>query len=181
MARDLSELFNSRKRLTIVPGWAEIDSEIMQVVAALEIDGVTVVEGLQFRATARKRMPDEMITCLVEYHPDGEVGGPLSRLEWRPLKVHNNKARGPAEWQNKLIKGCHHHRFDLNLQYAAVELAKGAKLPIAVQLTASPANFALLKESPSCISAPNWERCLRPYRDLQTLSKMTCRMIEFVT
>jgi hypothetical protein len=85
MAHDLKELSNATKRLTIIPGWAEIDSEFLQIVAPIEIEGVTI-EGLQFRACARKRLPDEMITCQVEYHPNGEAGGPLARLEWRPIK-----------------------------------------------------------------------------------------------
>lgn len=168
MAHDLKELFNSPKRLTIISGWAELDSEFLQLVAPLEIAGVTV-EGLQFRACARKRLPDEMVTCQVEYHPNGEVGGPLARLEWRPMSAHNNKSRGPVEWQNRLITGCHHHRFDLNFQYAEAEMTKGSNLPIAVPLTASPAKYpdvlALVKEefridNVDLIEVPPWEAIL---------------------
>jgi hypothetical protein len=108
----------------------------------LQIDDV-VVEGLQFRAVARKQLPDEMITFQLEYHPHGEIGGPLCRIEWRPLSGHNNKGRGPKEWQNKVIVGCHHHSFDLNFRYAQDELRKGT-LPIAIPLEDSPKDFNLL-------------------------------------
>jgi hypothetical protein len=101
MALDLSTLVESEKTLPFQPDWAERDSEGLVIVCPLEIAGVTI-EGLQFRATAKKRLPDEMVTFQVEYHPPGELGGPLCRLEWRPLSSHSNKGRGPVEWQNRL-------------------------------------------------------------------------------
>jgi hypothetical protein len=141
MATDLKKLFESQKSLAARPSWVERDSEGLEVVCPLEIEGV-VVEGLQFRATAKKRMPDELVTMQVEFHPAGEPGGPLARIEWRPLSTHNNKGRGPPEWQNKLIRGCHHHPFDLNLAHAEHHLRNNGKLLIAVPLKDSPANFS---------------------------------------
>ncbi len=143
MSLELPALFGSDKLLAITPGWVELNSECLQIVCPLVI-GSVAVEGLQFRATARKRLPDEMVTCQVELHPGNKLGGPLCRVEWRPLSSHNNKARGPAEWQNRIITGCHHHRFDLNMIYAEKEMREGGNLPIAVPLEDSPENFDAL-------------------------------------
>jgi hypothetical protein len=139
MALDLPALFQSEKLLAIEPNWAEQDSEGLMVICPIEVEGVAI-EGFQFRATAKKRLPDEMLTFQVEYHPPGEPGGPLARIEWRPLSSHNNKGKGPPKWRNKMIIGCHHHRFDLNLKYAPKVLGRG-NLPIAVPLDASPTSF----------------------------------------
>jgi hypothetical protein len=167
MALDLSTLVESEKTLPFQPDWAERDSEGLVIVCPLEIAGVTI-EGLQFHATAKKRLPDEMVTFQIEYHPPGELGGPLCRLEWRPLSNHNNKGRGPVEWQNRLIVGCHHHRFDLNLEYAEKELRQG-NLPIAVPLASSPSTFdgllVLVKKefrvnNIELVEVPPWEPTL---------------------
>jgi hypothetical protein len=138
MARDIEKLFRSDKMLAIAPGWNS-RGDLLEVVCPLEIDA-TVVEGLQFRLTARKAMQDEMVTAQVEYHPSDEVGGPLARIEWRPLSGHNNRGRGPKAWQNRIIEGCHHHSFDLNQRYALKDLNRGS-LPIALPLEASPKDF----------------------------------------
>jgi len=81
-----------------------------------------------------------MLTFQLELHPPGEIGGPLCRLEWRPLAGHNNRGRGPKEWQHKQMVGCHHHTFDLNQRYASKDVAKGL-LPLAIPLENSPTNF----------------------------------------
>jgi hypothetical protein len=144
MALDLKTIFDAQKTLAIRASWVERDSLGLDLVCPLEMDGV-VVEGLQFRACAHKRLPDERVRIQLEYHPATEPGGPLARIEWRPISTHNNKARGPKEWQNRLISGCHYHRFDLNFEYAEIQVRRG-NLPIAVPLNDSPANFRDLIE-----------------------------------
>jgi len=84
MPSDLQQIFEAKKTLATNPQWVELDSQAIEVVCPLEIDGV-VVEGLLFRATARKGLPDELVTAQVEYHPSAEPGGPLARIEWRPI------------------------------------------------------------------------------------------------
>jgi hypothetical protein len=140
MALELLTLFQTEKLLAIEPNWVEQDSEGLMVLCPIEVDGVTI-EGFQFRATARKRLPDEMLVFQIEYHPPAERGGPLARIEWKPLSSHNNKGNGPPKWRNQMIRGCHYHRFDLNLKYAPKALRQGANLPIAVPLDDSPENF----------------------------------------
>jgi hypothetical protein len=142
MTQDIETLFAANKMLAIAPAWVQRDSDLLEIVCPLEIDG-TVVEGLVFRLTARKAMPDEMVTAQIEYHPAGEAGGPLARIEWKPLSSHNNRGLGPKEFRHRLIGGCHHHSFAMNLRHCPNELRKG-QLPVAVPLDASPANFDAL-------------------------------------
>lgn len=142
MPINFTEVFEAQKALAIAPSWSPRNSEGLEIVCPLSIDGV-IIQGLQFRATARVRLPDEMLTFQVEYHPDTEAGGPLARIEWRPMSPHNNKGVGPVEWQHKLITGCHHHPFAMNMEFAESEVKKG-KLPVAIPLTESPANFPAL-------------------------------------
>ena len=168
MAIDLETLFSSEKMLAAEPVWGERDGELLEVFCPLEIDGI-VIEGLNFRAVARKRLPDELVTVQLEYHPPNERGGPLARIEWKPLRGHNNRGRGPKEFQNRLISGCHCHPFDLNWKYARKELTEAGNLPIAVPLTRSPRNFDALLEfvkedfritNIEWIEVPPWEPTL---------------------
>jgi hypothetical protein len=164
---DLATLVKADKLIAVQPDWTERDSEGLTVISPLQIDDI-VVEGLLFRVTAKKRLPEEMLTFQLEFHPPGEIGGPLCRLEWRPLAGHSNKGRGPKEWQHRPIVGCHHHTFDLNQQYAAKDVAKGL-LPIAVPLDNSPVDFngllVLVKKefrisNIEWLEAPPWEPTL---------------------
>jgi hypothetical protein len=166
MAQDIEKLFRSDKMLAIEPAWNNRD-DLLELICPLEIDG-TVVEGLQFRLTARKSMQDEMVTAQVEYHPSDEIGGPLARIEWKPLSGHNNKGRGPKAWQNRVIEGCHHHIFELNLRYAPKEINRGG-LPIALPLEASPKDFNSLLDfvhkefritNIQWVEVPPWEPAL---------------------
>jgi hypothetical protein len=140
MPLDIETIFRSDKMLATAPTWQERDSEALEVVCPLEIDGA-VIEGLYFRLRARKRMPDELVTAQIEYHPANEPGGPLSRVEWRPLSSHNNKGLGPKELRNKMINGCHYHPFQLNLKHASDQMRRAGRLPIAVPMVESPKNF----------------------------------------
>lgn len=164
---DLKTLFESDKLIAVQPDWSEQDLEGLTIVSPLQI-GDVVVEGLLFRATAKKRLPDEMLTFQLEFHPPSEIGGPLCRLEWRPLAGHNNRGRGPKEWLHKQIAGCHYHTFDLNQRYAAKDMAKGI-LPIAIPLENSPEDFdqllVLVKEefrisNIEWLEAPPWSPTL---------------------
>ncbi|SRR5579871_4771919 len=168
MAADLEKLFAAEKMLAVEPAWGDRDGDVLEIVCPLEIDG-TVVEGLFFRARARKRMPDEVVTVQLEYHPPNERGGPLARIEWKPLRGHNNRGRGPKEFQNKLIEGCHRHPFDLNWKHARKELTEAGNLPIAVPLETSPKDFDSLLQfvkkdftitNVEWIEVPPWEPTL---------------------
>lgn len=120
------------------------DGEWLVLVSPLDIDGVTV-EGLQFRATALLVRRDESITFQLEYFPRRRQpkGGPMERIEWRPLRGHNNKLIGPLEHRNKLQRGSHHHEFRLNWEHSKTAVRKG-DLPLSVPIQPEPSYDEIL-------------------------------------
>jgi hypothetical protein len=99
MQVELPALVAAKKTLPITPVWRRTGTlDWIQATAPLDIDGVTV-EGLRVRVTAKQGLSNENVTCQLEYLPSprGSVrGGPLWRIEWRPLSPHNNKGLGTA-------------------------------------------------------------------------------------
>ena len=96
---DLPALISADKVLVAAPAWAEIGPGVLVLTAPLEIEGVTI-EGLTLRGTARKPMPDRQVVFQLEYRAAGISGGPICRIEWRPLSGHNNRGIGPKEFRN---------------------------------------------------------------------------------
>jgi len=148
MQFELPDLFNAEKVLATTGRWTPRtplrNSDWLEFIAPLEIDGATIA-GLRLRATVIRDMPDRAITCQLEYHRPRQHGAALSRIEWRPLKGHNNKGLGPMEYRYKQIRDCHIHPFDENWRDAAKALRRG-NLPIAIPLAPSPDDFAALLE-----------------------------------
>jgi hypothetical protein len=148
MALDLPDAFAAQKTLAATGRWAVRDphrnSQWLTFVAPLEIDGVTIA-GLRLRGTAIVNLPDEAVCFQLEYHRPRQQGSALARIEWRPIKGHNNKGLGPKEHQFIEMRGCHHHPFDLNWNGAAKQLRRG-NLPIAVPIIQSPQSFIKLLE-----------------------------------
>jgi len=126
MDEDLVALYESKKRFPLRPIWRPRDKHTIQCVQALDIGGVTT-EGLRFRATALVQRPDESVTFQLEYTPPRRQprGGPLSRIEWRPLTAHSNKRRGPRELWDVIQKGTHHHDFHACWSENPAEVRKG--------------------------------------------------------
>jgi hypothetical protein len=141
---ELPEIFNAEKSLPLRPVWLEEANDRLSLVSPLDIDGVTI-EGLRFRITAMIPRLEECVTVQVEYIPPMRDlrGGALARIEWKPLKGHNNKNAGPLAHRNKFITASHHHRFDLNWNEQAAALRRG-NLPIAVPVEPDPATFETL-------------------------------------
>jgi hypothetical protein len=138
---DLPALVGAEKVLAAAPSWVQRGADTLDLTASLEIDDVAV-EGLTLRGRARKPLPDREVIFQLEYRSH-EGGGPICRIEWRPLNKHNNKGIGPKQLQNVIQDGSHHHRFDLNWQRSPAAVLRG-ELPIAVPLDDDPTNFRAL-------------------------------------
>ena len=114
MAETLRELVEAEKVIVSPTEWQRI-GRCLEIKLPLEIDGV-VEEQFFFRATAIAALPDQQVTFQLEYHgvriPGGT--GPLCRLEWNPKGYHNNKGKGPPEWQFLDQWGTHFHSFEDN-------------------------------------------------------------------
>jgi hypothetical protein len=137
-------LHTTSKRLIAPPQeWAErANPDELFWASPIEINGVAV-EGFRFRMTAMRSMPEEAVTCQLEYHERRKIGGPLCRVDWKPMHAHDNKAHGPPDLRHKrfAVSHSHHHEFNVNWSYAASMVRKG-NLPIAVDLSPEPPNFS---------------------------------------
>jgi len=142
MPTKIFDLVHAEKELSAVPVWIDRGSDGLEVSATLEVGGVTV-EGLTLRGTARKPLMDRHVTFQLEYRHSQIIGGPVARIEWRPLNPHNNKGLGPKRLQHVIQTSSHHHLFDLNWRRSEEGVLKG-DLPIAVPLEGEPKNFRAL-------------------------------------
>jgi hypothetical protein len=138
MPTKIEGLVAAHKVLLDVPVWTERGADGLDFSVPLEIDGVTV-EALTLRGRARKPLPDREVIFQLEYHHAQIVGGPIARIEWKPLNTHNNKGLGPKHLRHVLQTGSNHHRFDLNWKRSQEGVLEG-QLPIAVPLDEEPEN-----------------------------------------
>jgi hypothetical protein len=141
---ELPEIYAVEKAIVSATEWIERDaarhSDLLTMIAHLEIDGASI-PGLRLRGTAIRNMPDRAVTFQIEYHRPRQHGAALARVEWIPVKGHNNKGLGPKELQFILIPGTHIHPFDLNWKDAQKHLKRG-NLPIAMPLALTLNTFA---------------------------------------
>lgn len=114
------------------------------------------------------RRPDADVVFQLEHHPFSEFGGPICRMEWKPLRGHTNKGCGPKALQFREIRGSHHHPFDLNWAHSEKEVKRG-KLPIAIPIEPEPTNFrdflaiigkAFKIKNIQLIAVPEWQAVL---------------------
>jgi hypothetical protein len=139
MISSLPSLVCADKVLAATTTWIERGPDTLEFTAPLEANGVAI-EGLSFRGRARKSLPDREVIFQLEYHAPQIVGGPICRIEWRPLNAHNNKGLGPKELRHVIQAGSHHHRFDLNWARSQEAVLRG-DLPIAVSIDTDPASL----------------------------------------
>lgn len=160
---DLPALVRGDKIIVVQPTWVERGADGLELTAPLEIDGVAI-EGLTLRGRARKPLADREVIFQLEYRGPDVIGGPICRIEWRPLNKHNNKGIGPKELRNIIQDGSHHHRFDLNWERSQIAVLRG-EIPIAVPLD-DPGNFRALLASVGkefrikriqSVTVPPWE------------------------
>jgi hypothetical protein len=153
-----------KKSIPGLPVWLELKTDYLVLVTPLDMDGVTV-EGLRLRVTARKSLPDEQVTLQMEYRNPAGEGGPFARIEWRPLRPHDNKGFGPPEWRHRKMYGTHHHSFAENWLWCQQQVERG-RLKVALPIDPDAPSFtALLAVAAqefripdlTSIAAPGWE------------------------
>jgi hypothetical protein len=166
MPTKIEGLVLAKKTLLDTPAWIVRGADVLDFSAPLEVDGVTV-EALTLRGRARKPLPDRELVFQLEYRHAHIIGGPVARIEWRPLNPHSNKGLGPKHLRHVIQSGSHHHCFDLNWQRSKDEVLRG-ELPIALPIE-DPGNFrALLAvvgkefriDNIQLVTSPPWEPTL---------------------
>jgi hypothetical protein len=142
MSSNLPALVASNKLLASAPSWIERGPDCLDFTVPLEADDA-VIEGLSLRGRTHKSLIDRDVAFQLEFHGSQIIGGPICRIEWRPLSGHSNKGLGPKEYRHILQTGSHHHRFDLNWGHSQEGVLRG-EIPIAVPILDDPENFRAL-------------------------------------
>jgi hypothetical protein len=142
MALDLPTIDAASKTLILTSGWSEDAQGRQSMFLSMDIDGATV-EGLTLRLVARRSLPDRHVMCQLEYRPPFQIVEPFCRIDWRPLKPHNNHGRGPEEYRFREMTGSHHHPFGLNWDAQRNQMLK-ENLPIGVPIDPDPSGFRQL-------------------------------------
>jgi hypothetical protein len=142
----LPSLIATVKTSASTPKWVEIDSQFNFVVA-LDVDSITQM-GLRLRGKCLRDYADQNLTFQIEYHFGGvPKPSPVVRIDWRPLRPHQNTNVGPAEWRLVRFHRSHIHPFQDNHDWMignGLPLADNIKenLPIAVPLVSDPDDVA---------------------------------------
>lgn len=114
MAMKVPDIHAAEKTAQWIGSWTEGDNHTLALVVALEIEDVAV-EGLVLRGSAYKDRPDEAVMFQLEcVHDPVRRDRAIDRIDWRPLKSHVNGGTGPQHLRYKILRGTHHHTFDLN-------------------------------------------------------------------
>jgi hypothetical protein len=109
------------------------------LIRPLSCEGV-IEAGLDIRAIALANEPDRNLMFQIEFEPRAGVRFHLLRLEWRPLKPHQNKGIGPVEHRwGRLFN--HHHPFDENAAIGLASFLPERNLPIGVPLATEAQTF----------------------------------------
>lgn len=167
----LSLLFASPKRLGsfVRQPWVERHSGRLELVVTLETLGGITVEGMLLRGRTIKSRPDEDVTFQLEYrHDSNRNDNAIDRIDWKPLRGHNNRGNGPEYLRFKTQHGSHRHAFHLNWLERERRM-RYSNLPIAEPVTQSLSSYSeLLEYCEECFSIehlgnlppPPWERML---------------------
>ncbi|WP_298373017.1 hypothetical protein [Azospirillum sp.] len=163
-------LITATKTLASTPKWVESEDQFNFTVA-LDIGAVTQI-GLRLRGKCSRDYADQNLTFQIEYLFRGmNKLAPVTRLDWRPLKPHQNRNIGPVEWRLARFHVSHIHPFQENHDWMVgngLPLADNIRenLPIAAPLVYDPDGFsdllALMGEAftidgVGAIPAPPWK------------------------
>jgi hypothetical protein len=132
MTVDLRAFVLADKLVPVSRGWEQDERDYLSWVSPLDVDGVTTA-GLRVRIRAHELRPNEAVCVQLEYFSPGGKSEGLARVEWKPLRPHNNKGKGPPEFQFKPFRKTHAHRFDMNWNDNAGRLFTG-NLPVAIPI-----------------------------------------------
>jgi hypothetical protein len=133
----------SPKRLSGVLDWKHVNSSV-RIGTAIEVRGI-ISEGLSFRATAIKELPDERVAIVLLIDVDRKPR-PFARIDWRG-NIHANNHRMCDRHQFLNAGRTHFHDPNLHLHLSISDIfGPHVDLPIATPITPEPTNFLELIE-----------------------------------
>jgi len=142
----LPPLIAATKTLASTPRWTAVEAQL-DFTVSLDIESVTQI-GLRLRGRCLRDYADQNLSLQIEYLFQGlNKPVPVIRLDWRPLKPHNNRNIGPERWRLIPFHCSHFHPFVENHDWM---MGNGlpftdnikANLPIALPLEDDPADVA---------------------------------------
>ncbi|MBF0373443.1 MAG: hypothetical protein HQL39_08490 [Alphaproteobacteria bacterium] len=143
----LPPLIAAAKTLASTPKWAELDDQFNFTVP-LDIGGVTQL-GLRLRGKCSRDYVDQNLTFQIEYQFRGITKlVPVTRIDWRPIKPHQNPNFGPMELRLLRFHASHHHLFQENYDWMVgngqplADNIRAKNIPIAVPLDVDPLDLA---------------------------------------
>lgn len=142
MPGDLPAFYKAKKTIPGLTEWIDLDGRNLSLTSPLDILEATV-QGLSLRATATQSLRDRNVCFQLEFREPGAKPKAFARIEWRPLRPHDNKGSGPAEWRYKRFKQTHSHPFDLNWSRSEADVRKG-EIPIALPVSGDPDSYEAL-------------------------------------
>ena len=133
MPPSLRSLVESDKAIRSPADWSLRAKGKLDLKLALSIDGLTI-EGLWLKCCAIEHLPEQEVVFMLLYDGVGVPGvhgnACLSRVEWNPVRGHDNKGRGPRELRHVQQSGTHVHYFKDNWNDKDECLMRG-NLPVA--------------------------------------------------
>lgn len=143
----LPSLIVARKTMATVTRWIESDDHFNFTVA-LDIDRVTQI-GLRPRGKCCRDYADENVTFQIEYQFKGiSKLVPVARIDWRPVKPHQNPNCGPMDMRLLRFHASHQHPFQENHDWMVgngqplADNIKLKNLPFAIPLETDPQNVS---------------------------------------
>lgn len=130
----LRECVRAPKAISTYRGWSALpakDSTILTLVATLAVGNI-VRQGLRLRGATIAERPDSDLTFQLEWTPAVGPTYHLLRYDWRPLRPHRNRGRGPEQWRY-LDMWTHYHPFEENVAEGMEALYQG-NLPIGIPI-----------------------------------------------
>ncbi|CAA7614664.1 hypothetical protein MTBLM5_140004 [Magnetospirillum sp. LM-5] len=164
----LPPLIAATKTLASTPKWAELDDQFTFTVA-LDIDGVTQI-GLRLRGRCAREYSDQNLTFQIEYQFRGIARfAPVTRVDWKPIKPHNNRHFGPPALRLMRFHASHIHPFQENHEWMSgngqplAENLKAYDLPIAIPMEHEPDTVsALMTLAGRCFNIDGMNAILGP-------------------
>ena len=138
----LPEIVAAAKALSGTQAWIVKAPNQLSLVAALEVDGVTLA-SVQLRMRALQDEPDRAVMLQMEYNPPKGRNERLLRIEWKPIGAHANTNKAPEPYRLLIIRTSHIHRFEHNY-FAPDDRMLSGNLPHAMPIEPDPSTFVEL-------------------------------------
>jgi hypothetical protein len=142
LPQNIALLVGAEKHLLNRPKW-DYDSDPRYIVFTAPLDLVDgTITGFELRAKVDKNYIGRNALMQLEFAKTARDRIELSRCQWRPFEVHQNKNWGPPGHElRRFYRESHHHTFEHNYLPAERRMRAGS-LPGAVPINPDPSTLS---------------------------------------